>query len=289
MKIVSLVNSGESFDKAVALIDCAFKSDADFYKSFEQVLVFYCNDLTKKKGQRASGSVAAFLDMQKQYCKEHKITREYIINLLHKKEFVTLRGAVRLQRDEQRYSKFIENIPWYLIFDEEKNRILDFMKNKYPNVEFINIGDAFSAERISSVLPYYQRIGKLYLLLRDGNVKAFRIGKKDIEVPKILKCEAQGIVAGGNVYSFIMLITDYASKVIGADFCIGYRPASRFKRKAYDSAIEYVSCHYFTKVEPKNVVYNKYYTLIGNIQNDDLNYRVICAAFLDAVKELYEC
>ena len=288
MKVVSLVNSGESFDKAVALIDCAFKSDADFYKSFEQVLVFYCNDLTKKKGQRASGSVAAFLDMQKQYCNEHKITREHIINLLYKKGFVTLRGTIRLLQDEQRYSKFIENMPWYLVFDEEKNRILDFMKIKYPNVEFINIGDAFHAKRIASVLPYYQRIGKLYLLLRDGNVKAFRIGKKDIGVPKILKCEAQRIVAGGNVYSFIMLIADYASKMIGANFCIGYRPASRFKRKAYDSAIEYVNANFLTRVEPKNVAYNKYYTSIDNIQAEDLNYKVICAAFLDAVKELYE-
>lgn len=287
MKIVSLVNSGESLDKAVALIDCAFKTNAAFYKSYEQVFVFYCNDLTKKKGQCASGSIKSFLDI----CEKHSIgcqyTREYIVDCLLEKGFLSRRGAIRLQIDEQRYRKFIENIPWYLVFDYERDRILDFMKRKYPNVEFINIGALFNARKMSMTMPYYLRMGKLYLLLRDGNIKAYRIGKHDIKLSKVLKTESQSIVSGGNVYSFIALIADYASNIIESDFCMGYRPASRFKRKSYDSAIEYINDTFLTEVEPKNVTYNKYYSLVTTSQINDLNYAVIQAAFFDSIKEIY--
>ena len=136
-------------------------------------------------------------------------------------------------------------------------------------------------------MPYYLRMGKLYLLLRDGNIKAYRIGKHDIKLSKVLKTESQSIVSGGNVYSFIALIADYASNIIESDFCMGYRPASRFKRKSYDSAIEYIKDTFLTEVEPKNVTYNKYYSLVTTSQINDLNYAVIQAAFFDSIKEIY--
>lgn len=287
MKIVSLVNSGESLDKAIALIDCAFKTDSAFYKSYEQVFVFYCNDLTKKKGQSASGSIKSFLDMKKKHSIGCLYTREYIVNRLLEKRFLSIRGVNRLKFDEQRYHKFIDNIPWYLIFDVERDKILDFMKRKYPNVEFINIGTSFNVEKMSRSMPHYLRLGKLYLLLRDGNIKEYRIGKSDINLSKVLRTEAQSIVSGGNVYSFISLISDYALSNIKSNYCIGYRHANRFKRKAYDSAIEYINSFFLTKVEPKNTEYNNYYSFIEKAQYTDLNYQVIQTAFFDAIKEIY--
>ena len=286
MKRISLVNSGESLDKAIALTDCAFKSNPGFYQSFEKVFIFYCNDLTKKKGHHASGSIKTFMDIQGQFLSDCKYTREYIIDCLVEKGFISLRLANHMQRDNSQYARLIENIPWYLVFEDERDRILGFMKSKYPNVEYINIGEAFDATQMVSVMPYYKRIGKLYLLLRDGNVKAYKLGKNDINLKKIQKTEAQSIVAGGNVYAFIILISDFMKKNIGIDTFIGYRPSSRFSRQAYDNAIQYINDHFMTKVEPKNVYYNAYFSKIKN-PCDDLNFSVIMAAFSSAIEELY--
>lgn len=286
MKIVSLLNSGESLDKAIALIDCAFKSNPNFYRAFERIYVFYCNDLTKKKGYYASGSIKSFIEIQKQLGAESKYTREYIINRLIKKGFISFRMANNLEIDNNRFSRLIQNIPWYLVFDDECKKILCFMKSKYSNVEFINIGKAFNAAKITSIMPYYSRISKLYLFLRDGNLKAYRLGKNDINLPKVQKIEKQSIFAGGNVYLFIILIADFMVNNLGLDCYIGYRPASRFKRKAYDRALEFINDKYMTMIEPKNVAYNAYYTLVDN-SCGDLNFSVVEAAFLSAIKEIY--
>lgn len=49
MKIVSLVNSGESLEKAAALIITAYESNFQFYSSFEEVIVFYSNNIKNQK------------------------------------------------------------------------------------------------------------------------------------------------------------------------------------------------------------------------------------------------
>ena len=49
MRIVSLVNSGESLEKTVALIMTAYESNLHFYSSFDEVLVFYSNNIKKSK------------------------------------------------------------------------------------------------------------------------------------------------------------------------------------------------------------------------------------------------
>ena len=126
---------------------------------------------------------------------------------LLEKGFLSRRGAIRLQFDEQRYRKFIENIPWYLVFDYERDRILDFMKHKYPNVEFINIGILFNARKMSMTMPDYLRMGKLYLLLRDGNIKAYRIGKHDIKLSKVLKTARSATLRRRSLLPTITLIS----------------------------------------------------------------------------------
>ena len=106
MDIISLVNSAESLEKAIGLVHCAFVSNQAFYEQFDNVYVFYGNNLQKRKAQPISSSIYAFSELQRGLNCAH-YTYNYIIETLLSKNYISPRNVSRLSIDNERYQQLV--------------------------------------------------------------------------------------------------------------------------------------------------------------------------------------
>ena len=286
MILVSLVNSGESFEKCVALVDCAYKANADYYKSFEKVYVFYSDNLQKHHDQKVSGSLKAFIDFCDEYCVGIKLkSKQETLGSLLNLKIISKKTFIRCIKNTREYNKIISNVPWYIIYNVEKDKILQYMNMKYPNVEFVHLNTNISFDELYDGLPLYQRVAKIYFMDRGGCIASKDIGKMDINISKIRKCFNKSVIQAYNVFLFINTICAYAKMNLN-DFKIGYRPASRYVRKTYETAIKIVNENYPFTIEPSNLEYNKNFLLFNAQCVEDKNFSVIYKAFYNVLKEI---
>lgn len=286
MILGSLVNSGESFEKCVGLVDCAYKTDANFYLKYDKVYVFYSDNLQKHNNQKVTGSLKSFME----FCNMYKINfKSYkkieILEKLLKLKYISFNTYKRCIKNNEVYKKIINNIPWHVIYKNVKNKILNFMKTKYPNVEFVYINQKISLNEIYENLPLFQRVAKIYFMDKGGCISSKSIGKADINMNKIEKNFKRSAIQAYNVFLFINAICTYL-KNRKINFLIGYRPASRYIRKSYDMAIEYINNNFSSIIEPSNARYNEKYSLFSEVSIEDKNSAVVYKAFFDILKEL---
>ena len=261
MKIVSLVNSGESLEKAAALIITAYESNFQFYSSFEEVIVFYSNNIKKsKRDKKVIGTVKSLFDshlLQLLYDfneeKDLLKIKDVVLDILYKRKKISSRQKNKLMNNEELFLKLIINMSWLEVFPELEKLLIKEMRKIYKNVRFVSMCD-YQLVNIIEFIPHFQSFGKLYFYDYNGNTVLKKVNK-NVSIEKIKNVEKNSIYYTFNVYIFILIIFDF---VKNNNTILGYRPMANTYRKSYSAAIDYVLKNYDKSIiEPRNVKFNK--------------------------------
>ena len=117
-KLISIHNSGESFEKSVALYYSTLQINYNFYSDFE-TYIYYSHNLPKtKKDLSVHGTIGFYEKYFSNYCwcppcKKEDLwdDRNKILNLLVNKKIITLRVAEKLSENIELYWRIIKMIP----------------------------------------------------------------------------------------------------------------------------------------------------------------------------------
>lgn len=258
--LVSILNSGESLEKAVVLMHSAMKLNAEFYSKYDKIVVIYCENLPKSKKTTVHGTLGGLI----QNFKNEKFVpynslddlwdvREEILGRLVLRGRISKRMEMKLQNDKVRFERTILHVPWYFILDKFKdyleNNLLDRSKVELKFFDFKeNYIDTFNK------LPDYLDC-KVFLLHPDGFVgsRMLRKWRKDNSVKQLRPVE-RSIVVSPNTLTFLTAINVYCSTL--NNFEIGYRPFVRTKRDSYDRGIALLRQNNTLIEEPRNIRFN---------------------------------
>ncbi len=268
MKLISLVNSGESLEKVVALVVTAYQSNEAFYNSFDKVVVFYGKNIIKSKSDT---NIAGITKSLLKYDKNNVLN--YSMNNLfnHKKEIlcklkssnkITNRQFQKMMNNKKMFLSIINHMCWYDIFPELEHSIICKLKAKYNNLDIINLSLFDDIHNVITCIPHYQRFGKLYFYTYDGGTMSKKVSKlvdNKEQFKKLKKFEASSLYYTYNIYIFLMLVNFYLNTNNTHDYILGYRLMKSFPRKTYDVAINYLCSinHKKTIIEPRNIIFNK--------------------------------
>lgn len=256
MKLVSLVNSGESLEKVVSLVYCAYESNPDFYHSFEEVIVFYSPNIKKKKNDEKVVGIIDSLYKNKcyKYISKKDIEKQNVLKSLYKKNKITKRQFEKLYENESLFNQIITNMSWNEIFTDFENYVIKKCESRFKNLKIYNINNFYSINELILLLPHYQSFGKVYFYDYNGSMISKKV-YKSFNIKSISNLYNNSIYYTFNVYILIILIYNYAKN---NSIYIGYRPMKTTPRKTYDAAINYIINNYDkTIVEPRNTSFNK--------------------------------
>ena len=262
MRIVSLVNSGESLEKTVALIMTAYESNLHFYSSFDEVLVFYSNNIKKSKNDdKIIGTVKSLFDSHLiqliyNYSQEKDLLKiKYtILDNLHERKRISNRQKNKLANDEVLFLKLITNMSWLEVFPNLEKKLIEKVSSLYKNVRFINMCD-YPLTKIIEFIPHFQSFGKIYFYDFNGNTVLKKVNKIS-SLNKLENVKKNSIYYTFNVYIFIMIIFRFLK--YNNDIIFGYRKMKNTYRKSYYVSINYVLSNYNnTIIEPRNFKFNE--------------------------------
>ena len=159
----------------------------------------------------------------------------------------------KLMKEEKLFIKIVSNLPWYEIFPEHKNKIINYLEKKYNNLKILKINDIYDLNELVSQQPFYQSFGKIYFYDYNGSTISKKISKKnDQNYESVMK---NSIYMTFNVFAFIIVIYNFAK---ANNFIYGYRPMRSSPRESYNKAIEYINDNYDkTIIEPRNIKFNE--------------------------------
>lgn len=258
MKLVSLCCSGESLEKAVALFNTSYKDNRDFYDSFEEIILFYSENLPKKNRNMSamSGTISSLCEIHPSNFSIPQVTYEKrkLINLLVQKEIITDRVGWKLEHDDNRFNKILKNMPIEYLYGYYYQNVIDKFKNMFPNVRLVKLSIRDSLEEFISSNYSYDGHSKIYGLQPDGHIGIYNLGNwgkiKQFNMVERIK---RSISLSPNIYVYILMIDLWVSSK--EDIVIGYRPMTRFRRQAYDLSIKRLKGSIY--IEPPNVEFGK--------------------------------
>jgi len=264
-KLLSLTNSAENFEKAIALYYFTLKENYDFYKDYD-VYIYYGHNLPKKeKDQNAHGTIGFYcenysdLDLFRYLDQKHLMElKNQIINFLVTQRIIPERVAQKLSFDDKRYWNFIKNLPFEYLYPNHTQKILSIAKEKI-NANFVplffeenylellfDINNNREKYSIYS-LEYNGKIGKYYL--------NYRSNKSFAHFCNMLK---QKPVLSGNSAFLLEQIMRFIK--IG-NYTIGYRPHSKDIRRNREYVLNKMLAKYKSIVEPKNKKINELFSI----------------------------
>lgn len=258
MKLVSLCCSGESLEKAVALFYTSYKDNKNFYDYFEEIVLFYSENLPKKNRNMnaMSGTVSSLCEIHTSNFSIPQGTYEKrkLINLLVQKEIITDRVGWKLEHDDERFDKILKNLPIEYLYGYYYQNVIDKFSNMFPNVKLVKLSIRDGLEEFISNNYGYDGHSKVYGLQPDGYIGIYNLGNwGKIKQFNMMERIKRSICLSPNIYVYILMIDLWVSSK--KDIVIGYRPMKRFKRQAYDLSIKRLKSS--TYIEPPNIEFGK--------------------------------
>ena len=285
MNLISIVNSGESIEKALSLGYCALRCNKDFYSQFRNIILFFDENLPKNNEPQVShGSISAGMiyfkdDDNFEYKKNSDLwdDRIKILNILKNKKRISERVEEKLHKDYDRYIRVIEKIPAELILPKFYENLFDNLKQEYNNitVKKLNLRENFVS--FLKNLPYMSCFaGKLYTLSSDGNIGSKTIDFQSNSNPNKenfwKKLSEDNVSSSGNVYVFLMKVKENITESKIQDVQLGYRKKSYINRWSFKYAIEDIEQNIENKIiEPSNSYFNELLQRNSEDKNDTLN------------------
>ena len=215
MKLVSLVNSGESLEKVVALVVTAYQSNKEFYDSFDKVIVFYGKNIIKSKSDtNIAGITKSLLKYDRNNVLDYSMNnlfdyKKEILCKLRKSNKITNRQFQKMMNNKKLFLSVINNLCWHDIFPELEHSIICKLKEKYKNLEVISLSPLDNIHNVIACIPHYQRFGKLYFYTYDGGRITKKVSKLVAEkkqFEKLEKYEENSLYYTYNIYIFLMLV-----------------------------------------------------------------------------------
>lgn len=295
MKLVSLVNSGESLEKTISLITMAYSSNYNFYSSFDEVIVFYSPNIMKSKNDfKTVGTVKSILEVGilKLLYNCEKLDdlftiKNIILNNLLRCKKITYRQKEKLQNNKNLFLKLITNMSWLEVFPELENLIIENISGKYKNLRIISMSSSYNLMDIIPILPSFQDFGKIYFYDYNGSTIMKKVNKVS-NYNLLHSIEQNSIYFTYNVYVFMLIAFDYVIK--SEDVILGYRQMKNTYRKSYTEAINYIlkKCSK-VMIEPRNINYNNE---LGNhpfrLGANERGYYATYNIFIQIIKNIFK-
>jgi hypothetical protein len=264
--LISVLNSGESLEKAVVLTKFALDENSDFYNSYGRLRVFYFENLPRRlDSPKVHGTVGGLfenMDAKKQtgYNSYEELwdDKDRILNVLLNRGRITPRMKEKLLNARDNFIKIIPNLPWYFIFDKFKEKIQGLLEETQTSLEYVDFKKISS--EVMDRAPNPDIWSRPYILNPDGIVssKYFWKGRnrKANKNPKELI--ERSIVLSPNVHLFLKGIY-YSFCEIDENVSIGFRKFKRFQRNSYDRGIELLLEKMNSRCieEPRNVLFSR--------------------------------
>ena len=260
-QLLSILNSGESLEKAIVLTRLALEGTPDFYARNGKLTVVYYENLPKQDEHAAHGTIGGLLENLDAKARIGYATladlwedRETVLKKLQAKERVSDRLKEKLLKDKERFDKMMPRVPWYFVFDDFRDFLTAQFIGDKADVQFLNFKE--KAPELFAKLPSYTDGCKLYLLNPDGSTSSEVLWKGRSDTMKTqLKAVGSSIVTSPNV--FLFLVGSYYFMCKGKDTSVGFRNFTRQKRKSYDDGIKFIRQRGSVCVEePRNFLFN---------------------------------
>ena len=296
-RIISLHNSGESFEKSVVLYDTARKSDPVFYSKYN-LDIFYGHNLPKKNGKiNAHGTVGFYEQYFSMYdwCPVHndeQLWRDRIelLTALTLEGFLTRRSAERLSESPNDFYLFIKRMPMEIVFPEFVEAIKRQVQIVFPNVRFKQLYLEKNFMKVYSTLPEEKWAYSIFSLELNGKIGKYFLNfrkREDLYERRLFHVFSELTrkpVLSGNSAMFIAQIQEASRKINGM---IGYREHSKEKRQTRDFALNQLIYGRETIIEPKNIVLNQTFSQYANstYSTEELANIVMAKAYEKFLKE----
>lgn len=297
-KIISLQNSGESLEKAIALMYTAKKSCREFYEE-NSAIVYYGHNLPKKtKNIMPHGSVGFyekyFSDFDFNPVKDDQTlirNKAEILQKLLNKRLITERNIKKLNADDNLYLKFIKLMPMDVVYEYVSEFIRRNAEKFFGNVSFRNI------HLEDNYMTYYASLEKnkwaysIYSLDYTGTISRFYLPNLELNnyslrnLMHIFSELDKKSCLSGNSAMFLAAIKDMTRNM---DYEVGYRDHKREIRLTRNFALESILKNKKGIIEPKNIVFSSYFNNEDVIVLDNMDEKankVIAAAFKDFLNE----
>ena len=178
--LISILNSGESLEKAVVLTKLALEGNPPFYSQYEKIIVFYCENLPKRgKELESHGTVGGIIKnlRKKDFLKYKSLEeiwddRDTVLNNIYNMGRISQRVGDRLKENKGNFDKIIANFPWYQIQDKFRDFLTEnFLSQGSISLEFINFRGILNWVDNDVNMPNYS-MAKIYVLNADGSISS---------------------------------------------------------------------------------------------------------------------
>lgn len=267
--LFSVLNSGESLEKALVLTHLGINDKSSFYGKYDKVKIIYYDNLPKKnKDIHAHGTIGALFENFNQckkytgYCSLYELIEDkiMILNILEEKNRITTRIKERLKDNDEDFKQIVGNLPWHLFFNNFKNFLIDeFIDKDFIEFEYLDFKS--EAMNIYKNIPNYNSLNKIFLLNPDTSVSSKVLWKSRwiINPRSDIQTLEDSISISPNVYLFLTGSYKYYEEF---NLDVGYREFRKSKRPSYDQGINFLKKHNNMIIEPRNEGFGK---LLGDI------------------------
>jgi len=263
--LISILNSGESLEKAAVLTKLAVQRNPDFYDQYDNVRVLYFENLPRKKNSPGvHGTIKGLFEnmdsgRQTGYNSYEELwdDKERVLDILLSRGRITERTKGKLLEDKERYIKTVPNLPWYLIFDGFREKLLDLVEETGAKIEYIDFKKT-SFEVIDRA-PNPDWRSRPYILNPDGITSSRYFWKgwsKEANKNQREPIE-RSIVLSPNIHLFLKGVY-YSLFERDEGISVGFRKFRRFQRNSYDEGINFFLDKMGSRCveEPRNVLFN---------------------------------
>lgn len=292
-KLISIHNSGESFEKSVALYYATIQTNYKFYSDFD-THIYYAHNLPKTKQDLSVHGTVGFYEKYFSNnfwcppCKKEELwnDRTEILNMLVDKKTITSRVAEKLNNNIELYWSIIKMLPLEYIYP------IFYYKLIKKSEEILQVQGFFSTEleqncqTIYELLPNEKKFYSIYALESNGIIGHYDMFIEDDyrhekKLNHLYSDLRKKIVLSGN--SAILLASIYnVSKDI--DGLIGYRN-HKHSRQNRDFALSQILTQKEGIIEPKNINFNNYYDKVNYFNNiEEKSNEVVALAYDEYIK-----
>lgn len=273
--LVSMLNSGESLEKALVLTNLALNSNYEFYSRYDKIKIFYCDNLPKKdKTLLTHGTLGGIVEnlnlghIPYQSLNDLWEDRDNILRKIYVDNRISKRFMEKLKGDKKTFDKIACNIPWTIVLEDFRDKLIGKFTKLSPipiKLEYLNLKK--DSEMFFNKVESFNWSSKPYILNPDGSISSKELwkGRCDLGFKKQMEQLSDGIVISPNVYMFL-LGASFLSSRINEKIFVGFRNFNRIRRNSYNLAIDILSKNnqYELIVEPKNNSFNGILDKIDN-------------------------
>lgn len=293
-KLISIQNSGESFEKTLALYHTAIQTAFNFYQNYS-VEIYYGHNLPKKNPDiSAHGTIKFYSEYASNFtwcppCNKHELfsNRLSILEMLIRSHIISERVANKLSVDVEDFWKIVCQLPIGYIYPQFTRKLEEGAENIFDNVSFKKLHLEENYMSIYALLPNEKQYYSIYALELDGKIGRYYLDNptseySDRNLYHMFKELSRKPILSGNS---AILLTQIQSAVRKCRCIIGYREHKRYVRPNRDHALS-LMLNGDKIIEPKNVSFSKYFDSIDKAFDTEQQANIAIAnAYLDFIRE----